>query len=343
MLHGALGVLPSAQPDYAPPSTIGASAYGEPQQSLAPWWRAVPSLAASSSSVGVARLSARGTDRFLPRVAFAEMPNLANGSRSPQQRFSRFSIVAACVAEAVAVVPTVHVELQIAEDSWALFLRVLISIVRLSPLLAPCLPWCAQLLSLWSRCQGSGPYERRIASCGTALLSATLCPEVRWGVAITLDMWYLLSTPLNKGLHQVPYIMLLVCNVLLCFGDTIMLIMMLAAKSDDMPEAERGVDIEAVHPRPITFTEEEAAASKFDPTCIICLSDFKNGDQVVQLPCNHTFHSECISKWLAKSRHCPLRCPQLVMPPMVTQTPVEGLLVANFEPTDGLNVAPASA
>merc|ERR1712151_343862 len=49
--------------------------------------------------------------------------------------------------------------------------------------------------------------------------------------------------------------------------------------------------------------------------CIICLGDFIDGDEVVQLPCNHTFHTECIGHWLVKSHRCPLRCPQFVLPP----------------------------
>lgn len=40
--------------------------------------------------------------------------------------------------------------------------------------------------------------------------------------------------------------------------------------------------------------------------CSICLDDFKEGCEVVLLPCrNHTFHFECIEKWLKQNSLCP--------------------------------------
>mmetsp|Transcript_19075 Transcript_19075/g.26662 ORF Transcript_19075/g.26662 Transcript_19075/m.26662 type:complete len:325 (-) Transcript_19075:401-1375(-) len=41
-------------------------------------------------------------------------------------------------------------------------------------------------------------------------------------------------------------------------------------------------------------------------TCCICLSEFKDGESIVRLPCLHIFHTEEISKWLMKSHKCPL-------------------------------------
>ncbi|XP_027368359.1 RING finger protein 11-like [Abrus precatorius] len=32
--------------------------------------------------------------------------------------------------------------------------------------------------------------------------------------------------------------------------------------------------------------------------CPICMEEFKGGDRVGRLPCNHTYHSECITRWL---------------------------------------------
>ncbi|OQS04207.1 hypothetical protein THRCLA_03545 [Thraustotheca clavata] len=39
--------------------------------------------------------------------------------------------------------------------------------------------------------------------------------------------------------------------------------------------------------------------------CAICLSDFKGADVVMQLPCSHTFHSECVLPWLKEHNVCP--------------------------------------
>jgi hypothetical protein len=39
--------------------------------------------------------------------------------------------------------------------------------------------------------------------------------------------------------------------------------------------------------------------------CAICL-DFEGNHNVVELPCKHKYHRECISQWLQKVNNCPL-------------------------------------
>ena len=40
--------------------------------------------------------------------------------------------------------------------------------------------------------------------------------------------------------------------------------------------------------------------------CVICLEDFKNGDTVINLPCIHLFHNNCIKNWLKSQNSCPV-------------------------------------
>ncbi|KAI5385552.1 RING-H2 finger protein ATL73 [Lathyrus oleraceus] len=41
-------------------------------------------------------------------------------------------------------------------------------------------------------------------------------------------------------------------------------------------------------------------------SCVICLAEFCNGDQIRFLPkCNHHFHVVCIDKWLLSHSSCP--------------------------------------
>jgi E3 ubiquitin-protein ligase RHA2 len=55
--------------------------------------------------------------------------------------------------------------------------------------------------------------------------------------------------------------------------------------------------------------------------CAVCLSGFMKGERVRKLRCNHTFHKECLDKWLQQYlATCPL-CRTRVLP--------EGL-VANY-------------
>ena len=48
--------------------------------------------------------------------------------------------------------------------------------------------------------------------------------------------------------------------------------------------------------------------SQFDQdSCVICLSEFENGENVTTLPCGHDYHTECIKPWLLKrSSKCPI-------------------------------------
>ncbi|KAH0468012.1 hypothetical protein IEQ34_003045 [Dendrobium chrysotoxum] len=40
--------------------------------------------------------------------------------------------------------------------------------------------------------------------------------------------------------------------------------------------------------------------------CCICLSSYEDGNELHALPCNHHFHSACITKWLKINATCPL-------------------------------------
>lgn len=40
--------------------------------------------------------------------------------------------------------------------------------------------------------------------------------------------------------------------------------------------------------------------------CSICIEKFENQTEVLQLPCKHYYHKECIEKWLDKNTSCPL-------------------------------------
>lgn len=49
--------------------------------------------------------------------------------------------------------------------------------------------------------------------------------------------------------------------------------------------------------------------------CTVCLSSFAAKDSVVALPCQHNFHSACITKWLTECREtCPL-CGEAISTP----------------------------
>jgi len=44
-------------------------------------------------------------------------------------------------------------------------------------------------------------------------------------------------------------------------------------------------------------------------SCVVCLLEFEQGEELGRLPCGHTFHRSCIESWLAVRAQCPMRCP----------------------------------
>ena len=42
-------------------------------------------------------------------------------------------------------------------------------------------------------------------------------------------------------------------------------------------------------------------------SCCVCLCDYEKGDDLITLPCLHTFHKDCITQWLGKQKPtCPV-------------------------------------
>uniref|UniRef100_A0A8C5WJ51 RING-type domain-containing protein n=1 Tax=Leptobrachium leishanense TaxID=445787 RepID=A0A8C5WJ51_9ANUR len=40
--------------------------------------------------------------------------------------------------------------------------------------------------------------------------------------------------------------------------------------------------------------------------CAVCLEDFKVKEELGLCPCNHAFHSKCLTKWLEVRNSCPM-------------------------------------
>jgi len=41
-------------------------------------------------------------------------------------------------------------------------------------------------------------------------------------------------------------------------------------------------------------------------TCVVCITDFVEGERLRQLPCGHLFHKCCVDQWLRRNKKCPL-------------------------------------
>ncbi|KAH1051241.1 hypothetical protein AAZX31_08G144800 [Glycine max] len=77
--------------------------------------------------------------------------------------------------------------------------------------------------------------------------------------------------------------------------------------------ANTGIKKKALKTFPTMSYSTEMKLPGLDTECVICLSEFANGDKVRILPkCNHGFHVRCIDKWLSSHSSCP-KCRQCLI------------------------------
>ncbi|KAI4306473.1 hypothetical protein L6164_029747 [Bauhinia variegata] len=75
------------------------------------------------------------------------------------------------------------------------------------------------------------------------------------------------------------------------------------------PATPQGLDPASIKKLPIILhqTPSDSNCALEDTECCICLGEFKDGDKLKVLPgCDHSFHSECVDKWLINHSSCPL-------------------------------------
>ncbi|WVZ23245.1 hypothetical protein V8G54_001789 [Vigna mungo] len=77
--------------------------------------------------------------------------------------------------------------------------------------------------------------------------------------------------------------------------------------------ANTGIKKKALKTFPTVSYSTEFKLPGLDTECVICLSEFVNGDKLRILPkCNHGFHVRCIDRWLSSHSSCP-KCRQCLI------------------------------
>ncbi|CEG46000.1 zinc finger protein [Plasmopara halstedii] len=56
---------------------------------------------------------------------------------------------------------------------------------------------------------------------------------------------------------------------------------------------------------PVKTWTESMQKTDLHNECVICLSDYKENEMVISLPCGHTFHKDCGMTWLVEHNVCP--------------------------------------
>ena len=235
--------------------------------------------------------------------------------------YAKLLLVIVIAVEISAVVPTLWVEQQIGTRPEHTFLRILLMMLRLYPLLRTfvlCLYFSGP-----SRCFALLPFSLQWR-CREWLLRSVSCrshfPEIRWGLAVALDMWFLMTSPLIVGVRGdgslvAAAIALLFANSVLCALDILALLMSFVYSKHFIAEVYPEVSFQ--RPQPIKWGIAEDGR---DSACVICLSEFTEGEPAQLLPCGHVFHTDCVTSWLRVSHSCPMRCPDLVLPPAEPET-----------------------
>ncbi|CAK9039786.1 unnamed protein product [Durusdinium trenchii] len=248
-----------------------------------------------------------------------------SGRHGSVPRHPRAKLLVAILSamEIATVVPTLWLEQQIGGGPEHMVLRISLMFLRLYPILR------VLVLCLYfsgpSRCFGLLPFSLqwscrewclwflRAGSCGSRF------PEIRWGMAVTLDMWFMLTSPLaaavrglrlqGQELSAAVMFWVLFANCMICALDAVALIMSLVYSKHLVAEVHPEVTFH--RPRSIKWGIGEEGNNS---TCAICLSEFTEGEAAQLLPCGHVFHTDCVTSWLQVSRSCPMRCPDLILP-----------------------------
>ena len=69
--------------------------------------------------------------------------------------------------------------------------------------------------------------------------------------------------------------------------------------------------VESMESKKKKYKDVDAKIKKDQVTCVICMADFENDDQIVELDCvgKHILHLDCMLQWLKSGQNKALKCP----------------------------------
>ncbi|XVE69450.1 hypothetical protein DITRI_Ditri09bG0153200 [Diplodiscus trichospermus] len=85
------------------------------------------------------------------------------------------------------------------------------------------------------------------------------------------------------------------------------------------PPQPRGLDPVTINALPVTMATH---GKVLESECCICLGVFEDGEKVKVLPsCQHSYHPECVDRWLSSEPSCPLCRASLRVESQLPQVP----------------------
>ena len=58
-------------------------------------------------------------------------------------------------------------------------------------------------------------------------------------------------------------------------------------------------------PNELKYHTYDTAIQYIPEICSICIDNYEDGNIITTLACNHSFHTECLKKWLKRKNECP--------------------------------------
>ncbi|XP_010906327.1 E3 ubiquitin ligase BIG BROTHER-related [Elaeis guineensis] len=80
----------------------------------------------------------------------------------------------------------------------------------------------------------------------------------------------------------------------------------LVALGEVIGSASRGLSADRIASLPSVNFKAGSMQDGNTDQCVICRLEYEDGESLVVLSCKHTYHSECINKWLQINKVCPL-------------------------------------
>ncbi|KAL0857220.1 hypothetical protein Bca101_062374 [Brassica carinata] len=80
----------------------------------------------------------------------------------------------------------------------------------------------------------------------------------------------------------------------------------LLALGDIVGTESRGLSADTIASLPSKRYKDGENQNGTNESCVICRLDYEDDDDLILLPCRHSYHSECINNWLKINKICPV-------------------------------------
>eukprot|EP00736_Rhodelphis_marinus_P010315 Rmarinus@m.14247 len=137
---------------------------------------------------------------------------------------------------------------------------------------------------------------------GRQVMFSCRCPNCRAMLCVRGDAQYLVCNCGQRlALQRAPHLMLF-------NPDGTLNVELLEEMADQLHVMENGASNELIDMLPTHKFVASSMHSSEEEThkkCLVCLTEYEDGEELRTLPCFHYFHKDCVDPWLKRNRVCP--------------------------------------